>query len=373
MKEPGKCQAPSMFNDKINDEPTGSPNGNSIRKNEDNQSTHGNTAKSLSERISGADFPRLKVGVLVSPRTDGLFVGTFDDALIIDLPGARAALALCDGSKSINSIASSVGILASDLIELISTLNYSSLVTFEKISNQKLLPEMQLMDWYQQSSSTGQQESMEKRLITTVYISKLNRIGFALSGILLASGVGAVISDDNRKITIEDIVGGYLRLSDVGRTRNEVLIDQSRENSQSKNVNNLSNWYRGYSTNTKNNKYIWITSNENHAKQYSEINKYSYGGNPIVDNIIFDETKHNLLNLYSYDMDDKITENDVEDFLSDVGVEYDYESLFDIMEDEIPLSRLVNKILDQIILNYDGLKIMENGIKTIYINRNLIK
>ena len=232
-----------MFNDKINDEPTGSPTGN--------------PTKSSSERITGADFPRLKVGVLVSPRTDGLFVGTFDDALIIDLPGARAALALCDGSKSINSIATSVGILASDLIELISTLNYSSLVTFEKISNQKLLPEMQLMDWYQQSSSIGQQESMEKRLTSTVYVSKLNRIGFALSGILLASGVGAVISDDNRKITIEDIVGGYLRLSDVGRTRNEVLIDQSRENAQSKNVNNLSNVNHG--------------SNPNHLKNSSLI------------------------------------------------------------------------------------------------------
>ena len=252
-----------MFNDKINDEPTGSPTGNSIRKNEDNQSIHGSAAISSSERISGADFPRLKVGVLVSPRTDGLFVGTFDDALIIDLPGARAALALCDGSKSINSIASSVGILASDLIELISTLNYSSLVTFEKISNQKLLPEMQLMDWYQQSSSTGQQESMEKRLITTVYISKLNRIGFALSGILLASGVGAVISDDNRKITIEDIVGGYLRLSDVGRTRNEVLIDQSRENARSKNVNSSSN------VNQVNN--LSQLSNPNHVKNSSLI------------------------------------------------------------------------------------------------------
>jgi hypothetical protein len=100
---------------------------------------------------------------------------------------------------------------------------------------------MQLMDWYQQSRPLGQQESMEKRLNTTIYISKLNRVGFALSGILLASGIGAVFSDDNQKITIEDIVGGYLRLSDVGRTRNEVLIDQSRENSQSKNLHNLSN------------------------------------------------------------------------------------------------------------------------------------
>ena len=243
MKEPGKCQAPSMFNDKINDELTGNP------------------TKSSNQSISGADFPRLKVGVLVSPRTDGLFVGTFDDALIIDLPGARAALALCDGSKSINSIANSVGILVSDLIELISTLNYSSLVTFEKISNQKLLPEMQLMDWYQQSSSIGQQESMEKRLTSNVFVSKLNRIGFALSGILLASGVGTVISDDNRKITIEDIVGGYLRLSDVGRTRNEVLIDQSRENAQSKNVNNLSHVNHGSNPNqVKNSSLIIATS-----------------------------------------------------------------------------------------------------------------
>ena len=243
MKEPGKCQAPSMFNEKINDELTGNP------------------TKSSNQSISGADFPRLKVGVLVSPRTDGLFVGTFDDALIIDLPGARAALALCDGSKSINSIATSVGILASDLIELISTLNCSSFVTFGKISNQKLLPEMQLMDWYQQSSSIGQQESMEKRLTSNVFVSKLNRIGFALSGILLASGVGTVISDDNRKITIEDIVGGYLRLSDVGRTRDEVLIDQSRENAQSKNVNNLSHVNHGSNPNqVKNSSLIIATS-----------------------------------------------------------------------------------------------------------------
>ncbi len=237
MKEPGKCQAPSMFNDEINRK----TDHETDCKMDESPSSYGIPTKSSTERISGADFPRLKVGVLVSPRADGLFVGTFDDALIIDLPGARAALALCDGSKSINSIATSVGILTSDLIELISTLNFSSLVTFEKISNQKLLPEMQLIDWYQQLSPIGRQESMEKRINATIYVSKLNRVGFALSGILLASGVGAVISDDNRKITIADIVGGYLRLSDVGRARNEVLIDLSRENTQSKNVNNLSN------------------------------------------------------------------------------------------------------------------------------------
>lgn len=132
-------------------------------------------------------------------------------------------------------------------------------------------------------------------------------------------------------------------------------------------------WYRGYTTNTKNNEYVWITSNENHAKQYSEINKYSYGGESIVDRIVFDETKYNLLDLYQYDMDEMITENDADDFLTDVGIEYDYEVLFDIMEDEIPLSRLVNKILDELVQKYDGIKIMENGIKTIYLENKLLK
>jgi hypothetical protein len=132
-------------------------------------------------------------------------------------------------------------------------------------------------------------------------------------------------------------------------------------------------WYRGYTTNTKNNKYIWITSNENHAKQYSEINKYSYGGESIVDRIVFDERNHNLLNLYQYDMDDMITENDADDFLTDVAIEYDYVDLFDIIEDEIPLSRLVNKILDKLVHKYDGIKIMENGIKTIYLHNQLLK
>lgn len=145
------------------------------------------------------------------------------------------------------------------------------------------------------------------------------------------------------------------------------IIDYLNEN------NNSNIWYRGYTSNTRNNEYVWITSDENHAKQYSEINKYSYGGDPIVDRIVLDEGNYNLLDLCSYDMDDMITENDADDFLSDVGVEYDYESLFDIMEDEIPLSRLVNKILDKIVRNYDGIKIMENGMKTIYLEAQLLK
>jgi len=260
MKEPGKCQAPSMFNEKFNEKFNDKLDEKLDEKNpiEPIEISPSNSAgakivrdSGVTETVSRNDFPRIKVGVLLSPRADGLFVGTFDDALIIDLPGARAALALCDGSKSISAIAISVGISESDLIELISTLNHAALITFEKVTNQKLLPELQLIDWYPQSAtqsatqSTTQSttscrpERMKKRIATTIYISKLNRIGFALSGTLLASGIGAVISDDNRKITMSDLIGGYLRLSDVGRSRNEVLADQSRENSQSKNSSDL--------------------------------------------------------------------------------------------------------------------------------------
>jgi hypothetical protein len=233
-----------MFNDKINDKfNEESASEESSSKNSEIRIAEEVTSSrtEIFEKISRSDFPRLKVGVVVSPRADGLFVGTFDDALIIDLPGARTALALCDGSNSISAISTLVGILESDLIELVLLFNNSALVTFEKIANPKLLSEMQLNDWYQQSTSANQQETMEKRANATVYISKLNRIGFALSGTLLASGIGTVVSDDNRKITLEDLVGGYLRLSDVGRSRSEVLVDQSRENTQSKNSSNVKN------------------------------------------------------------------------------------------------------------------------------------
>ena len=258
MKEPGKCQAPSMFNETSNEKFNETFNEkfddklydkNPIEPIEISPSNSAGAKfvrdSGVTETVSRNDFPRVKVGVLLSPRADGLFVGTFDDALIIDLPGARAALALCDGSKSISAIAILVGISESDLIELISTLDHAALITFEKVTNQKLLPELQLIDWYPQSATQSatscRPERMKKRLTTTIYISKLNRIGFALSGTLLASGIGAVISDDNRKITMSDLIGGYLRLSDVGRSRNEVLADQSRENSQSKNSSDLRN------------------------------------------------------------------------------------------------------------------------------------
>ena len=144
-------------------------------------------------------------------------------------------------------------------------------------------------------------------------------------------------------------------------------------NEYTKESTDFTSWYRGYTTNTKDSEYIWITSNKKHAKQYADINKYSYGGDPIVKKYFFSEDDFELLDLYSYDMDDKVNEFEIDEFLSDIGYYYDYEDIFDIMEDKVPLSRLVNKTLSHIVSNHvNGFKIFEDGIKTIYIRKDLL-
>lgn len=135
-------------------------------------------------------------------------------------------------------------------------------------------------------------------------------------------------------------------------------------------LNNI--WYRGYTTKTKNYDYIWVTSNENHAKQYADINKITYGGDVIVDKYNIDINTLNILDLSMYDMDEMIDENSADDILSDISINFDYSDLFDIMEDEIPLSRLINSVLNQIMEKVDALKIMENGILTLCVNKNKI-
>jgi hypothetical protein len=68
-------------------------------------------------------------------------------------------------------------------------------------------------------------------------------------------------------------------------------------------------------------------------------------------------------------MDEKMDMDDIECFLEDYNISYDYEDLFDISENMIPFSRLVNNIIGELIMGYDGFKILEDGIETIYINK----
>lgn len=131
-------------------------------------------------------------------------------------------------------------------------------------------------------------------------------------------------------------------------------------------------YYRGITDKTRDSEYIWLTKKQSHAEIYSLINAGTYGGDSKILSVDIHPEKYNLLNLNMYDMDEYVDEQEINNFLSDVNIEYDYMYLFD-HEDKIPLSRIVNKILDRIIIGYDGIKIKENGIPTIYINKSLIK
>ncbi len=135
---------------------------------------------------------------------------------------------------------------------------------------------------------------------------------------------------------------------------------------------NFNFWYRGTTTNTQEKPFVWLTSDKSHAIQYSEINKAMYGGEPKIEEYNPDLSSANILDLMFYDMDEQVTENDIEDFLEELGIEYDYSELFDFIEDEIPLSRLVNKILNDIFLKYDGFLIKESEIKTLCIKTNFL-
>ena len=53
----------------------------------------------------------------------------------------------------------------------------------------------------------------------------------------------------------------------------------------------------GY-TKTNNTDFIWITSDYEHAKQYSEINKLSYGGDFIIDEITILIIRINIFGYY---------------------------------------------------------------------------
>ena len=109
------------------------------------------------------------------------------------------------------------------------------------------------------------------------------------------------------------------------------------------------------------------------AEVYSVINNASYGGDKIVGEYKVDLKGKNILNLSEYDTDERLELYELEDFLNHIGVEYDeLEDLFDFSEDDIPLSRLINKILDIIMVKYDGLKIKEFGKVTLCMNSEFV-
>ena len=131
-------------------------------------------------------------------------------------------------------------------------------------------------------------------------------------------------------------------------------------------------WYRGSTSNTKEAKFTWLAKDKSHAEKYRDMNKAIQGGEARLATYNLDLSGLKLTDLTGYDMDEYVDEFEAEDFLGDVGVSYDVEDIFDISEDSVPLSRVVNQVLPEIVAGTDGFKIMEDGALTLCIKTDLL-
>ena len=131
-------------------------------------------------------------------------------------------------------------------------------------------------------------------------------------------------------------------------------------------------WYRGSTSNTKEGEFTWLAKDKSHAEKYRDMNKSIQGGEAKLATYNLDLSELNLTDLSGYDMDEYVDEFEAEDFLGDVGVSYDVEDIFDISEDSVPLSRIVNQVLPEIVAGTDGFKIMEDGVLTACIKTDLL-
>lgn len=134
----------------------------------------------------------------------------------------------------------------------------------------------------------------------------------------------------------------------------------------------ISSWYRGYTKKTTELPYLWLTKSKKHANVYADMNTIIYGGDKKVSEYEISLDDKNTLDLSEYDMNDKLEEYEFYDILNEIDDDIDDDfiiGLFDL-EEEIPLSRMINNILDKIMKLYDVLKIKEDGYLTLCINKS---
>jgi hypothetical protein len=129
-------------------------------------------------------------------------------------------------------------------------------------------------------------------------------------------------------------------------------------------------WYRGSTSKTNKLGYSWYSKEKSQANKYADMNAIIYGGKKIISETTIDLTKYDLLDLLDYDMDERYNESEIQNILEEINIDYDYEDLFDFTEDDVPLSRLINNLLKTILKEYDGLLVLEDGVKTICIKAN---
>lgn len=193
--------------------------------------------------------PHLKVGTIVVPRSNSIYVGNSDHGLEVS-SSARSVLVAMDGARTCNELSDCLGVPLNEIENLVRELDGAGIIDTEtsKISvhtrfhspnahrathdgddsndgavqqlQAKLAPELSLATWLA-GVRDGGVATLSRRRDWQVSIFGDSRIATLLYGILLSSGLSqtAVQSPSNqRKIIEADLCAGFFHSGDIGHS-----------------------------------------------------------------------------------------------------------------------------------------------------------
>lgn len=179
--------------------------------------------------------PRLKAGVLRAVRPDGVYLGTGEKGILLNLPGAAAVTERLDGTRTRVDIAIETGISKERIEHMLSVLAHAGLVDRDYIEcgftpaiAARMLPELNAVA-HRPGVIDGGAEILERRHGMRVDVTSGDRVGLALATTLAASGIGRVRVVDDQQLSPVDVVGAGARLSDVGAERSKVAAERIKE------------------------------------------------------------------------------------------------------------------------------------------------
>lgn len=179
--------------------------------------------------------PRLKAGVIRALRPDGVYIGTGEHGVLLNLPGAAAVTERLDGTRTRVEIAIETGVTRERIEHIVSVLAHAGLVdrdytacAFTPAIADRMLPELEAIA-RRPGVCDGGSDLLDRRSMHRVDVIGGDRIGMQVATLLAASGIGRVRVIDDQPVTPADVIGSAARLSDVGAERAVVAAHRIKE------------------------------------------------------------------------------------------------------------------------------------------------
>lgn len=179
--------------------------------------------------------PRLKAGVIRIVRPDGTYIGTGEQGILLNLPGSAAVTERLDGTRSRVDIAIDTGVSKERIEHMVNALEGANLVdrdfspcAFTPAIAARMQPELDAIA-HRPGVCDGGNELLQQRSERRITVASADRVGMLIATALSASGIGQVCVVDDDQVSPVDVIGGAVRMSDVGAERAEVAQQRIRE------------------------------------------------------------------------------------------------------------------------------------------------